>query len=185
MLRRLAATSDTESLKSAQPSQPRNEDLPHFWPLALMLLAAVAELVLFFHQASAAPRAEQYAALRAPVAAMRRPGDVLLVSPAWAEPHVRKALGDSHLPLSAIAPPDDDPDSALQVALLGQGAPPGWLVLETSQQEPFVVRRLAKPKRRPLRANFVDSSGSPSRFRGTREPETGKRFVGDEKEVWR
>ena len=102
--------------------------------------------------------AQDYAELRQPVAAVRAPHEAIEVSPAWATPYLRQALGDGLLPLPLLARPDD----ASQASILTITLPPqqlrprrGWSVEVLSAVGPFRLYRQHNLAFRPPVTDFV------------------------------
>jgi hypothetical protein len=105
-----------------------------------------------------APRADEYARLREPIASLKQGGDPIVVSPRWAEPYVRRALGDSQFPLDELARSDTSRfDRAIEVSILGEHAEELDGFREVSREEvgPFEVRALENPKPDPVIYDFV------------------------------
>src|SRR5882757_413781 len=99
----------------------------------LVPIAGLAELGLFWVDATRAPRVGEWQALRGEVAKLKRPGDLLLVAPEWADPIARYAFGDALLPIADEARADDS-SYARAVEVDALGAVPaeldGWAVRE-------------------------------------------------------
>jgi hypothetical protein len=135
---------------------------------AALPLAGAAEIALHLHHARRAPPFEAYAALVGPIDELRRADERILVAPRWAEPLVRRALGDARMPLAAVARPDeDDHDAALEISILGERAPEldGWRESERRTVGPFALRRLERPAPAPpVRLDFV-AALDPARVR--------------------
>ncbi len=132
--------------------------------LAVLLvpLWAAVELVLGFTSAARAPAFDDYAVLVAPVDALAQPGDVVVMAPRWAEPPLRRALGDARMPLEDVARPSLEAyPAAIEISLLGQRDPAleGWPVAEVREAGDFVVRRLTNPGHTPTLVDFVSLLG--------------------------
>jgi hypothetical protein len=115
-----------------------------YWP-GLVLLAAALELVLHFYFAHRWPRFDDYRLLEQATLAAR--GEPLVVAPRWAEPLVRRGLGDDRLTLAAVAPPDVDAFAhALEVSVEGEHAEElvGWREVDRQQLGPFLLRRTCR-----------------------------------------
>jgi hypothetical protein len=131
-------------------SRRRRRTIVHHAAVALLVLA-VLEIAAYAWTTRRAPRFEDYGALAALVAEIHLEGDGVIVSPRWAEPMVRRALGDDRFPLADVAPPDlGSYPTLVEVSLLGAAAPEaeGWRELERRARGPFVVRRLENPESR-------------------------------------
>ena len=61
--------------------------------LAIPVVGCV-EFALQLYFERRAPAAEEYGALLPAIEALHQDGDLLVVNPSWAEPHVRRVLGD-------------------------------------------------------------------------------------------
>lgn len=132
--------------------------------LAVLLvpLWALVELCLGFVTAARAPDFDDYAALVAPVDALSRPGDVVVMAPGWAEPPLRRALGDHRMPLAEVARPSLDAyAAAIEISMLGQRDPAlaDWPVQEIREAGDFVLRRLQNPAHAPTVVDFVSLLG--------------------------
>ena len=133
--------------------------LARYW-MAVLPLAGLIELGADQYFAARAPRFGQYAQLAEPVERLRQPGDLVVVAPHWAEPLVRRALGDQLMPLGDVARPDlSGYRAAVEVSVLGQraGELAGWHEVGREAQGGFVVRRLENPAPEPSQLDFVDA----------------------------
>ena len=105
-----------------------------------------------------APRFSDYAQLTTPVRALAQPGDVILVAPEWAEPAVRRALGDGMMPLADLGRADLS-SYARAVEISSQGARAaearGWEELRAETVGPFTLRLLRNPRPQPTRYDFL------------------------------
>ncbi|MCC6556158.1 MAG: hypothetical protein IT372_24625 [Polyangiaceae bacterium] len=111
-----------------------------------------------------APRFEDWDAVKAPVSAMRREGDLVVIAPAWADPAARRALGDELMPLRDAARPDESRyEAAIEVSILGQRAPEleGWREEAREARGGFVLRRLVNPAPARVVFDFVDNLRPP------------------------
>jgi hypothetical protein len=123
----------------------------------------VVELVAHLYFRNRTPRLEDYAALQPVVSELRKAGELVAVSPYWAEPNLRWALGDELLPLRDVARPENSRyAAAIEVLLPGaNSAFPDWKV-ETSQRvDGFVVERRTNPDHQPVAFDFVDVFAGP------------------------
>ncbi|NUP09020.1 MAG: hypothetical protein HOW73_23465 [Polyangiaceae bacterium] len=77
------------------------------WLYAALPLAGAVEMVAAIGFGHAAPGPDDYERLVPELASVYREGDLVVVTPRWAEPHVRHAAGDPFFPLRAIARSDD------------------------------------------------------------------------------
>jgi hypothetical protein len=142
----------------------------------LVPLAGVLELVGQFWCEHRAPRMDEYAMLKGPVASIKRAGDVVVVSPDWAEPLVRRALGDALMPTDEVARGDISRfDRAIEVSLLGEHARELRDFHEVGRREvgSFVIRALENPHVEKVVYDFVDHVRPPfARVLGTSPPIT-------------
>lgn len=135
------------------------------WLWALVPVVGLGELVAQFWAEGRAPRASDYAALVAPLRSIKRPGDVVVVAPRWAEPYVRRALGDAVMPLAEVARADITRfDRALEVSILGERSVEVEGFEETQRVDvgPFTVRALENPTFSPALYDFVDHVAPPA-----------------------
>lgn len=126
--------------------------------LALPVLAAV-EIAGEVAVAARAQGDPEWDAVAREVRAMARPGDLVVVAPRWAEPHLRQRLGDDVMPLAHLARPDASRfASAIEVGLRGASAPDlaGREVEDERAVGAFVLRRLAARDPDPVRVDLVD-----------------------------
>jgi hypothetical protein len=129
--------------------------------LAWALLPAVGllELAGQLWASRRAPRFDDYAALRSPVHELARAGDLVVVAPRWAEPMVRRALGDETLSLADLARSDVDRyDRAVEISVLGERSSElsGFVERGARRVGPFVVRELENPAPKHVVYDFVD-----------------------------
>jgi len=139
--------------------------------IGLMELAAH----LFF--AARAPAFDEYPALAAPVAAMRQPGDLVVMTPAWAEPLARRAVGDSLMPLRDVARPSESGyEGVVEVSMLGQRdeAFNDWSEVERREVGDFTLRRMVNHGHEPEVFDFVDAL----------DPRAVRVSVGDARCMW-
>jgi len=133
--------------------------LSRYW-MALVPLVGLGEVVVDRWHATRAPRFDDYAQLIEPVDRARQDAEPVIVAPRWAEPLVRRALGDDRMPLAHLGRPDlSGHATAVEVSLLGQHAPElgGWRELSRERHGDFVLRRVANPDHKPVAFDFVDA----------------------------
>ncbi len=121
--------------------------------LALPAVGAVEfALQLFFEPR--APAADEYGALLPAIEALHHEGDLVVVNPPWAEPHVRRALGDRYFPLNVVARADEQRfERAIEVRLPSAGRSALIQYVERSRKSvgEFEVAVLENPQaQRPL-----------------------------------
>lgn len=129
------------------------------WAFVAVPLLGLAELALHFHFSRRAPRFDEWDGLSAPVRAMKRDGDLVVIAPAWADPAARRALGDELMPLRDVARPDVTRYAhAIEVSILGERAPElaGFREIERREVGRFLLRRLASPAPARVIYDFVD-----------------------------
>jgi hypothetical protein len=117
------------------------------------------ELGLQLWVSSRAPGVEAWRAVAAAVAAAKRPGEPVVVAPAWAEPLARMAFGDRVFPLAELARPDERTvPRVLEVAADGAHAAlfRSWPVVKAERHGAFTLRILQNPHYRVARYRFVD-----------------------------
>ena len=142
--------------------------------LVMLPLAGLVELGAQLVTSRRAPSFDAWNELRAPVAAMKRAGEPVIVAPSWAEPLARRALGDELMPLADVARPDVTRyATALEVSILGERAPELAAFREESRETrgKFTLRRLANPAPAKVRYDVVDHARPPDAdVRGTDPP---------------
>ena len=94
------------------------------WLWWLVPTLGVVEFLAQLGVSGRAPDEGEWAELAQEVSRVRQSGELVMVSPAWAEPNARHAFGDSIMPLADVARPDLERYArVLEVALLGQHQP--------------------------------------------------------------
>lgn len=140
-----------------------------------MPLVALLELAGHYHFAAAAPPPPRWASLKEPVERLHRPGDLLIVSPYWAEPNARAVFGDGLMPLADVARPDETAyPRIIELSILGQDTDVPGLRLESEEQHgPFRLRVFSNSRYRKQLVDFADWLGndatSVSSVRGKQE----------------
>ena len=130
----------------------------------LVPLAGLAELGLFAYDARRAPRVSEWQALRAKVAQLKGPKDLLVVAPEWADPIARYAFGEELMPIANEARADDSAYArALEVATLGKSAPQlqSWKVSDERAVGRFQLRVRENPKPELILFSFLDNARPP------------------------
>jgi hypothetical protein len=151
---------------------------------ALLPLAGWLELLAAGWVGRRAPRFADYAQLVAPVRAWARPGDAVVVTPSWAEPLVRQALGDELMPLDAVGRGDLSRFArAIEISLDGGRAAEArdarFDVREERRVGPFTLRLLANPRPQPVRYDFVAHAHPPEATVSSGAPPADCPFVRD------
>jgi hypothetical protein len=83
-------------------------------------LAGLVELGGHFYFSRRAPNVDEWVRARPSLGALRRPGDLIVVAPDWAEPNARFAFGDAWFPLADVARPDESAYArAIEVDIVG------------------------------------------------------------------
>lgn len=129
------------------------------WAFLLVPAAGVMELGAHFYFASRPPAFTDYASLEAPLRDKKRPGELIVTAPLWADPLVRGALGDGLLPMRDAARPDVTRyASALEISVLGERSDEltGFREEERFNVGKFVVRRMVNPSPAKVLYDFVD-----------------------------
>ncbi|WP_437932170.1 hypothetical protein WMF37_23965 [Sorangium sp. So ce291] len=129
--------------------------------LALVGLPALGlgELAAHVYFSRRAPGFDAWREVKAPLAAMKQPGDLVIIAPAWADPAARRALGDELMPLRDAARPDESRyAAAVEISVLGERAEELAGFREEKRQEHggFVLRRLVNPSPARVVYDFVD-----------------------------
>jgi len=126
---------------------------------ACLPLCGLAELGAHLWFRASAPAMQDWAALVAPVRELRKKGEVIVVTPRWAEPLARQSLGAELFPLAQVARADSERyPGAVEISILGAVSDEtgSWIEEERRQVGQFTVRRLRNPSARPTRVDFVD-----------------------------
>lgn len=144
------------------------------WAFAAVPLIGIAELAGHAYFSRRAPRFDDWGAVREPVEALKQPGDLVVVAPAWADPLARHALGDALMPIREAARPDESRyATAIEISILGERDPTlaGWQEIAREQRGQFSIRKLQNPAPAAVVFDFVDNLRPPTvSVRGT-EPE--------------
>jgi hypothetical protein len=130
----------------------------------LLPIAGLVELLAFVHDARSAPRLGEWQALRAEVAKLKGPTDLLVVAPEWTDPLARAAFGDELMPVADEARPDVSAyPRAIEVDELGASAPElaGWAVQSEHTSGRFRIRIRANPAPAHILFSFLDQARPP------------------------
>jgi hypothetical protein len=122
-------------------------------------LAGLLELLAHAYFAQRAPSDTDWTALRGEVAALHQGSDLVIVTPAWAEPLARRSLGSAFMPLADVARSEARSyATAVEVSLFGERSSEldGFRELENRRAGPFLLRRLENPQYRRALYAFVD-----------------------------
>jgi hypothetical protein len=133
--------------------------------LGASALLGLLELAGHFYFARAAPRLREWMALRPTVQLLASDEPLIVVSPRWAEPNARLALGDALMPLRHVARAEDSSfEYALEIAILGQSAPElrGWRLESEQEQGRFQLRRWRNPALEPVLYDFLAHAEPPA-----------------------
>jgi hypothetical protein len=131
--------------------------LRYLWLLVPAL--GLVELALHGVFSARAPRVEEWRELSEPVQRLKRPDDLLVVAPAWAEPIARHALGDGPFPLDQLARADATGfGRALEVSALGARVEEtrSWRVASEERKGRFTLRVLENPAPEPAKFRFIE-----------------------------
>ena len=130
----------------------------------LVPIAGLAELGSFVWDAKRAPQIADWQAIRAQVERLKRPTDLLLVAPEWADPIARYAFGDALMPIADEARADVSAYArAVEVDALGSAASEldGWLVRQEYPVGRFELRVRENPKPEKVLFSFLDNARPP------------------------
>lgn len=134
-------------------------------------LLGLAELAAHFWFAKRPPSFDAWFAVVSAVRETKREGDLLVVSPAWADPAARRALGDALMPLRDVARPDATRYAhAIELSILGERSPEleGWREESRRAEGKFLLRRVENPAPARVVYDFVDHARPPfADVRGT------------------
>ncbi len=146
---------------------------------ALLPLLGVVELGGQIWVEHRAPRMDEYGVLVEPVRASKRDGDLIVVSPRWAEPLVRRVLGDGMMPMADIARSDVSRYArAIEISILGERSVElaGFSERESRDVGRFRIRVLENPKPERVVYDFVDHVRPPTVSVTGTEPPVGCNF---------
>jgi hypothetical protein len=125
----------------------------------LLPVAGFAELFAFVHDARSAPRIAEWQAVRAQVAQLKGPTDLVVVAPEWSDPLARAALGDALMPIADVARPDVSGYArAIEIDELGASASEleGWRVSSEQRAGRFRIRVRDNPAPEKILFSFLD-----------------------------
>lgn len=125
---------------------------------AVVALIGLLELGFHLHFARAAPSLDEWTALKPLVSELARSGTLVVISPQWAEPNARFALGEQLMPLGQVARPDESAfERALEISILGENEPAldGWTLDGSRQADKFVLRSWTNPSPARVLFDFV------------------------------
>lgn len=129
------------------------------WAFLAVPLAGVVELAAHLWLARRPPSFDDWYGVTDAVRAMKQPGDLVVIAPAWADPAARRALGDDLMPLRDVARPDVTRYAhAVEVSILGERSPEvaGFREVDRREVGRFVLRRLDNPAPAHVVYDFVD-----------------------------
>lgn len=131
--------------------------------LPLVALAAALPVVAMFELVATfvvpAPEAAMYEPLESVVAPIYQPGDLVVMSPRWAEPNARAVLGDHVMRLEDLARSDARRyPRAIEISLDGARSSELAAFHEKAAREvgPFTVRELENPSPERVLYDFLD-----------------------------
>jgi hypothetical protein len=130
----------------------------------LLPIAGFAELIAFVHDARSAPRISEWQAVRAEVARLKGPADLVVVAPEWSDPLARAAFGDSLMPIADVARADVSSYArAIEVDELGASAREleGWAVRDVHASGRFQIRVRQNPAPAHVLFSFLDHARPP------------------------
>jgi hypothetical protein len=117
------------------------------WVLLSVPVLGLVELGAHVYFRQRTPELSEYSALKPEVEKLKGPGDLVAVSPYWAEPNLRWALGDQLLPLADVARPEDSRYRAVvEVLLPGHSSQfSEWELAQTKTVGKFRLERRTNP----------------------------------------
>jgi hypothetical protein len=137
-------------------------------------LLGLAELGAHVYYAKRPPTFDDWNALPPVVREVKQEGDLVVISPPWADPAARRALGDELMPLRDVARPDVTRYAhALEISILGLPSLEleGWREESRRSFGKFLLRRVANPAPAKVVYDFVDHARPPfADVRGTDPP---------------
>lgn len=146
------------------------------WAFLAVPIVGLAELTAHFVFATRPPSFDDWAGVVDAVRAMKREGDLVVISPAWADPAARRALGDELMPLRDVARPDVTRYAhALEVSVLGTRSDEIRSFREIEQRDVgrFHLRRVENPAPARVAYDFTDHlDPANADVRGTDPPST-------------
>jgi len=122
-------------------------------------LVGLVELGGHFYFSSRPPKVEDWERANSSFGRIRRPGDLVVIAPDWAEPNARHAFGDALMPVTDVARPDESAYArAVEVSILGASAPElrGWKLVDERRQGKFRYRVLENPAPAKVLYDFVN-----------------------------
>jgi hypothetical protein len=124
----------------------------------------LVELVAHLYFRDRTPQLRDYEALEPAVQELRKSSELVTISPYWAEPNLRWALGDVLMPLRDVARPENDRYAAVvEVSLPGASSQfPDWKVEDSKRVGAFVLERRVNPKHEAVLFDFVDVFDGPN-----------------------
>lgn len=124
----------------------------------LVVAAAGLELAGHLHFSQVAPELDEWQALKPKVEELATEGTLILVSPDWAEPNARFALGERLMPLEHVARADSSGfERALEISILGESSPElsHWQSTHEQRAGRFVLRTWTNPRVERVLYDFV------------------------------
>lgn len=140
----------------------------------LVVFAAGLELASHLHFARVAPGLDEWQALKPNVEELAAEGTLILVSPEWAEPNARFALGDRLMPLEHVARADSSGfERAVEISILGESASElsGWRSTQEQRAGRFVLRTWTNPRVERVLYDFVAQLKPPDASAGVLKAE--------------
>lgn len=128
-------------------------------------LLGLLELALQLRFSHAAPRLDEWVALRPTVQRLLAADTLIVVAPDWAEPNARLALGDQLMPLRHVARAEDSGfEQALEISILGQSAAElrGWQLESELDSGRFQLRRWRNPRAERVLYDFLEHVEPPA-----------------------
>jgi hypothetical protein len=122
-------------------------------------LFGLVELGGHFYFSSRPPKVVDWERAKPSLGALRKPGDLIVVAPDWAEPNARHAFGDAWMPVADVARADESAYArAVEVSILGASAPElrGWKLVGERREGKFRFRVLENPHPANVLYDFVN-----------------------------
>lgn len=126
------------------------------WLLLSVPALGLIELVGHLYFRARTPQLEDYSELTPRLEKLRKEGELVTISPYWAEPNLRWAVGDGLMPLSDVARPDDSRyRAALEVVLPGHESQfPNWELESSEEVGSFRIEKRVNPEFTPIIYDF-------------------------------
>jgi hypothetical protein len=146
------------------------------WSFLAIPVLGLVELSAHVWFANRPPSFDAWMQIRDVVRAEKRPGELVVIAPRWADPVARRAFGDELMPMKDEARPDESRYAgALEISILGERSGELSDFREESRRTEgkFLLRHVVNPKPAHVVFDFVDGARPPiADVRGTDPPMT-------------